>query len=119
MPHCPDCHTDQVIKNGSIHTGKQKYACNACGRHCVDAPQFRIISDETKALIDRTYAVGRQTGRLRTVMAGFACGSMVHFSLFWENCARRAQFFQKKDGRFRPAGGKSHPLDGGPRNSCD
>jgi hypothetical protein len=53
MPHCPDGHTDQVIKTGSIHTGKQKYACNACGRHCVDDPHFRIISDETKALIDR------------------------------------------------------------------
>ena len=53
MPHCPDCHTDQVIKNGSIHTGKQKYACNACGRQFVDDSQFRIISDETTALIDR------------------------------------------------------------------
>ncbi|MFP4441267.1 MAG: transposase, partial [Chloroflexaceae bacterium] len=36
MPHCPDCHSADVIKNGSIHTGKQKYACNACGRQCVD-----------------------------------------------------------------------------------
>jgi hypothetical protein len=29
-------------------------------------------------------------------MARFAGGSMVHFSLFWKNCARRAQFFQKR-----------------------
>jgi len=53
MPRCPDCHTDRVIKNGSIHTGKQNYACKACGRQFVQDPEFRIISDETKALIDR------------------------------------------------------------------
>jgi insertion element IS1 protein InsB len=53
MPHCPDCHTDQVIKNGSIHTGKQKDACKACGRQFVQDPAFRIISDATRALIDR------------------------------------------------------------------
>lgn len=43
MPRCPDCYTDQAIKNGSIHTGKQKYACKACGRHFVADPEFRII----------------------------------------------------------------------------
>jgi hypothetical protein len=43
---------------------------------------------------DTSYAVGLQIGRLRTVMAGFACGSMVLFS-----------FFVKKDRLFRPAGG--------------
>jgi transposase-like protein len=42
-----------VIKNGSISTGKQKYACKTCGRQFVDDPHWRVISDETKALIDR------------------------------------------------------------------
>jgi hypothetical protein len=53
MLRCPDCHTEQVIKNGAIHTGKPNDAGNACGRHCVQDPVFRIISDDTKALIDR------------------------------------------------------------------
>jgi transposase-like protein len=53
MPCCPDCHTDQVIKNGSNGTGKPKYACNACGRQFVDTPQFRVISDEINGIIDR------------------------------------------------------------------
>jgi IS1 family transposase len=53
MPCCPDCHTDQVIKNGSNATGKPKYACKACGRQFVDDPQWRAISDETKGIIDR------------------------------------------------------------------
>ncbi len=41
------------MKNGSIHTGKQKYMCKECGRQFVKNPEFRRISDETKALIDR------------------------------------------------------------------
>jgi transposase-like protein len=52
---CPSCHADQVIKNGSIHTGKQKYACKACGRQFVDDPAFRVISDEIKGIIDRLF----------------------------------------------------------------
>jgi transposase-like protein len=51
--NCPDCSSPKIIKNGSIHTGQQKYECKACGRQFVENPKFRIISDETKALIDR------------------------------------------------------------------
>jgi len=53
MRHCPDCHTDQISKHGSNSTGKPNYACNACGHQFVDDPQWRVISDDTKALIDR------------------------------------------------------------------
>jgi transposase-like protein len=53
MRHCPDCSTDQGIKNGSNGTGKPKYACNACGRQFVDDPAWRVISDEIKGIIDR------------------------------------------------------------------
>jgi transposase-like protein len=53
MRHCPDCQTDRVIKNGLNGTGKPKYVCEACGRQFVDAPVWRVISDEIKALIDR------------------------------------------------------------------
>jgi len=53
MPCCPSCHSDQVIKNGSIHTGKQKYHCKNCGRQFVENPKVPPISDEKKALIDR------------------------------------------------------------------
>lgn len=53
MPCCPNCHSERVIKNGSIHTGKPKFACKECGRQFVENPAFRVISVETKALIDR------------------------------------------------------------------
>ena len=50
---CPKCESEQIIKNGSIHTGKQKYMCKACGRQFVEDPQYRVISDETKVLINK------------------------------------------------------------------
>ncbi len=50
---CPGCSSEQIVKNGSIHTGKQKYKCKACGRQFVENPKHPAISDETKALIDK------------------------------------------------------------------
>ena len=51
--NCPKCESEQIIKNGSIHNGKQKYLCKDCGRQFVENPQHRVISDETKSLIDK------------------------------------------------------------------
>lgn len=51
--HCPRCQSDQVIKNGRIHTGKPKWMCKACKRQFVTDPKWRRISDETKAFIDK------------------------------------------------------------------
>jgi len=50
---CPRCHSEQIVKNGSIHSGKPKYQCKECGRQFVEDPQDRRISEEKKALIDR------------------------------------------------------------------
>ena len=51
--NCPKCESEQIIRNGSIHNGKQKYMCKECGRQFVENPQYRVISDETKSLIDK------------------------------------------------------------------
>ena len=50
---CPRCHSERLIKNGRIHTGKPKWMCKDCKRQFVLDPQWRRISDETKALIDK------------------------------------------------------------------
>ena len=36
-----------------IHNGKQNHFCKDCGRQFVKDPQNKVISDETKALIDK------------------------------------------------------------------
>ncbi len=49
---CPTCNSDNVIKNGSVHNGKQKLLCKDCKRQFVENPVNKIISQETKGLID-------------------------------------------------------------------
>ncbi|WP_420885361.1 transposase-like zinc-binding domain-containing protein [Candidatus Protochlamydia naegleriophila] len=40
---CTQCQSQTVGKNGSIHSGKQKYKCLACHKEFVEEPQNKII----------------------------------------------------------------------------
>lgn len=51
---CPHCHSHTIRKNGSIHSGKQKYECLACRKQFVEEPQNKIISDDLKERIRRS-----------------------------------------------------------------
>ena len=48
---CPRCERSEIIKNGKIHNGKQRYKCKICGWQFVENPQNRQISQETKKII--------------------------------------------------------------------
>lgn len=50
---CPECSSDKIIKNGTIHNGKQKYECKECARQFIENPQNKPISQDTKDLIDK------------------------------------------------------------------
>jgi insertion element IS1 protein InsB len=50
---CPRCQGTQLIKNGTIHNGKPKWKCKACGRQFVADSQQRLISTETRTLVDK------------------------------------------------------------------
>lgn len=51
---CPHCQSSTVRKNGSIHSGKQKYECLFCNKQFVEDPQNKIIPDDTKERIRRS-----------------------------------------------------------------
>jgi len=51
---CPQCKSNTVRKNGSIHSGKQKYECLACHKQFIEDPQNKIISDDTKDRVQRS-----------------------------------------------------------------
>ena len=53
MLHCPSCQSTKIVKNGRIHNGKQNHKCRDCGRQFVEHSQQKIISQETKTLIDK------------------------------------------------------------------
>ena len=42
-----------MVKNGHIHNGKQNYKCKVCGRQFVEDPQQKLISQQTKDLVDK------------------------------------------------------------------
>ena len=50
---CPSCDSNQIVKNGKIHNGKQNYKCRDCGRQFVKNPKNKIITQNTKDLIDK------------------------------------------------------------------
>lgn len=52
-PDCPDCGSNHIVKNGRIHNKKPKYKCQSCGRQFIENPTKKVISSQTKDLIDR------------------------------------------------------------------
>ena len=50
---CPGCNcNNNIIKNGSNSSGKQKYMCKDCGSQFVENPENKIISESTKDMIE-------------------------------------------------------------------
>ena len=43
---CPSCEQQEIIKNGKIHNGKQRYKCKNCGRQFVENPQKCRVTEE-------------------------------------------------------------------------
>ena len=50
---CPRCQSPEHKKNGHIHTGKQNHQCKDCGRQFVQCFEQYLVSDDTRALIER------------------------------------------------------------------
>ncbi|MEM1369392.1 MAG: IS1 family transposase, partial [Cyanobacteria bacterium P01_H01_bin.15] len=42
-----------MVKNGFIHNRKQNHKCKECGRQFVANPQQKLISAQTKAMVDK------------------------------------------------------------------
>jgi insertion element IS1 protein InsB len=50
---CPNCSSDDIMKNGTTRRGKQNYKCRDCGRQFVENPQWKRIDPDRTAMIDR------------------------------------------------------------------
>jgi IS1 family transposase len=51
---CPACQSKTIKKNGSIHSGKQKYECLSCKKQFIENPQNKSIPEETRERIRRS-----------------------------------------------------------------
>ena len=72
--HCPDCQSEQIVKNGKIalqdHSPVQKYLCKACGKQFNERTGTPIARLRTSSMVVslamnvRTEGMGvRATGR--------------------------------------------------------
>ena len=52
MLDCPICNSKNIVKDGSIHSRKQKFLCKNYGREFIENSTNKIISNETKELIE-------------------------------------------------------------------
>lgn len=50
---CPNCGSDDIMRNGTTRRGKQNYKCRDCGRQFVENPQWKPKGQETIALLER------------------------------------------------------------------
>jgi transposase-like protein len=53
MPTCSKCGSEHTVKNGRIHTGKQRFLCHNCDYQFAGQPTDRRISQQTRDLVDR------------------------------------------------------------------
>ena len=51
--NCPKCNSLNIVKNGSIHNGKQKFQCKDCGRQFVENPTNKVIPRKDWELVDK------------------------------------------------------------------
>lgn len=96
--HCPRCQSDQVIKNGRIHTGKPKWMCKACKRQFVADPTWRRISDDTKALIDKLLLEKISLAGIARVVGVSEPWLQAYVNAKYADVPRRVQVTPKKKG---------------------
>jgi transposase-like protein len=52
---CPNCNSEELVRNERAPNGKQRYFCRACKRSTREDPAPRGYSDERKEEILRAY----------------------------------------------------------------
>lgn len=52
MP-CSQCNSNNIVKNGRTHYGKQRFKCKNCGRQFVESPTRQPIDQSRRELIDK------------------------------------------------------------------
>ena len=53
IPHCPNCGSEAVSRNGQTRHQKQNYKCRECGRQFVLNPTWKAITKEQEELMSR------------------------------------------------------------------
>lgn len=97
--NCPNCQSQEIIKNGSLTNGKPKYKCKSCGRQFVENPQKYPISEETKALIDKMLLERESLAGIVRVTGVSARWLQDYVNDKYENIPKQVKVSKKSKGR--------------------
>ena len=93
---CPKCSSQQIVKNGHIHTGKPKFKCKNCGRQFVQDPQNKVISAETKSLINKLLLEKLPLAGIARVTGVSERWLQTYVNQLYQQVPRQAQLQDKK-----------------------
>ena len=92
---CPNCGSDDIMKNGTTHRGKQNYQCRDRGRQFVQNPQRKTIDTQTFELIERLLLERISLASIARVLKLSDAWLQRFVNRFYEHIPRRVQVSPK------------------------
>ena len=98
MLDCPTCNSKN---NGGIHNRKQKFLCENCGREFIENPTNKIISNETKELIEKHLLEKTPLAGIVRITGVSASWLQNHVNIKFENIPQKIIVTEKPKGPLR------------------
>lgn len=103
---CPNCGSDDIMKNGSTRRGKQNYKCRVrlwrgealCGRQVVENPQWKRRGPDSSAIIDRLLLEKLSLAGIARVLKLSQSWLQGYFNRCYEALPRQVQVLPKPRG---------------------
>lgn len=97
--NCPNCNSENIVKNGSNSSEKQKFMCRDCNRQFVEHPENIIISQETKNFIDLLLLEKIPLAGIARVTGVSERWLQYYVNDKYENVQRKTEVTKKEKGR--------------------
>ena len=95
--NCPKCKSSKIVKNGSIHNGKQKFKCNDCGRQFIENPTNKIIPKEDWELVNKLLLEKVPIAGISRVTGISETGLQHYVNEKYENIDKHIDMVKKKE----------------------
>ena len=96
--NCPNCGSDNTVKNGTTRHGKAKRQCNSCGRQFTPDPVDRRIPASTWQLVDRLLLEKLPLAGISRVTGVSERWLQVYVNRKYEEVPREVEVTSKKGG---------------------
>ncbi len=98
---CPNCSSDDIVKNGANRRGKQNYKCRDCGRQFVENPQWKRRDLDTTAIINRLLLEKIPLAGIARALKVSESWLQGYVNQYYATVARHAQVIPKAKGALR------------------